>query len=81
VDREVLADLTPRWVGGEVAALCQRAALTALRETVTAGAAPGAVAARHFRAALETLAPVVERRRRPASPEPRREEPGHGHAG
>ncbi|MBI3105288.1 MAG: AAA family ATPase [Candidatus Rokubacteria bacterium] len=80
VDRQVLADLTPGWVGGELAGLCQRAATAALRETLTAGSAPGPIVARHFRAALEASAPAVERRRRtsrvPASAEAEHGQPG-----
>lgn len=58
VNLETLADLTEGWVGGELAALCRRATMIALREHVDRGApatSPFTIHARHFRAALDEL--------------------------
>ncbi|MBI4505915.1 MAG: CDC48 family AAA ATPase [Chloroflexi bacterium] len=58
VNLETLADLTDGWVGGDLAALCRRATMMALREHVDRGApatSPFTIYARHFRAALDEL--------------------------
>jgi transitional endoplasmic reticulum ATPase len=69
VNLETLADLTDGWVGGDLAALCRRATMMALREHVDRGA-PAAggftIHARHFRAALEELKRTRRRLETPA---------------
>jgi transitional endoplasmic reticulum ATPase len=58
VDLEMLADLTEGLVGGELASVCRRATMLAIREHVEqpAGQSPGVqLAGRHFRQALEAV--------------------------
>ena len=73
VNLETLADLTEGFVGGDIASICRRATMLAIREHVERGTGEGSVgavrepplllSARHFQQALEAVAKASQRAR------------------